>query len=109
MNEIKVIDAADQQFSAVLSGRRVTMRLRYNVTTGRWSFDLSIDENPVLMGRRVVTGVNLLAPFNFGMGGLFAVDPSGQGREPGRYELPRGLVKLIHATDEEVAAARAAQ
>ena len=44
MQEFTIVDAADQQWSAVLDGRRVTMRLRYNVTTNRWNLDLALDE-----------------------------------------------------------------
>lgn len=104
MIEITVIDAPDQIFSLVLAERRVTMRLRYNVLTERWSFDLALDEEWVIMGRRIVTGVDLLAAFSFGLGSLFAADPSGQGREPGRDELPKGLVRLYHGTEDEFAA-----
>jgi hypothetical protein len=105
MIEFTIADEADQQFATILNGRRVTMRLRYNVTTDRWSFDLSIDDEPVLHGRRIVTGVDLLAPFDFGLGALFAVPIDSN--NPGRVELPRGSVRLYHATDAEIAAALA--
>lgn len=108
MVEIRIIDAADQLFAAILDGQRVTMRLRYNVTTERWSFDLALDERWVLMGRRIVLGADLLEAFSFGIGAIFAADPSGQGREPGRHELHKGLVRLYHMTEVEAAAERAA-
>jgi hypothetical protein len=102
MIEIPVIDAADQQMAATLGGRRVTLRLRYNVNADRWTFDLSIDDVPVLTGRKIVTGIDLLAPFKFGIGLLFA-DDGGKGILPGRTELPRGLVRLYHASEAEIA------
>jgi hypothetical protein len=106
MIEFTVADEADQQFATVLNNRRVTLRLRYNVTTDRWSFDLSIDDLPVLHGRRIVPGVDLLAPFGFGIGMIFAaaVKP---GAEPNRYDLPAGNVRIFHATEAEVEAALA--
>jgi len=101
MNQFEIIDAADQQFGARLSDRRVTIRVRYNVTTDRWSFDLSIDNLPVLFGRRIVTGVDLLRPYNFGIGLIFAY-PTEAGDVPDRAALPGGTVRLYHATQAEV-------
>lgn len=102
MIELKIEDHADQQFEAVLERRRVTMRLWYNGTTERWELDLSIDDLPVLNGRRVVLGVDLLKPFNFGIGVLFAADVVA-GSLPNRTSLPAGLVRLYHTTEAEIA------
>lgn len=98
-----IADEADQQFATVLNGRRVTIRLRYNVTVDRWSFDLSIDDLPVLHGRRIVTGIDFLEPFQFGIGMLIAA-PVKPGSLPDRADLPNGNVKLFHATEDELAA-----
>lgn len=98
-----ILDEADQQFGAIMSGRRCTLRLRYNPTTDRWSFDLSIDNLPVLYGRRLVRGVDLLAPFNFGIGALFVWGPNDE--VPNRQALPNGVVGFYSATDAEVEAA----
>lgn len=103
MEVFRIIDAADQQFGTIINGRRVTIRLRYNPTSERWSFDLAIDDQPVLLGRRIVTGVDLLAPFNFGLGVVFAAAVT-PGAVPDRQALPAGTVKLFHASDEEAGA-----
>lgn len=107
MNVFNVVDYADQQFGTIINGRRVTIRLRYNTTSDRWSFDLSIDNLPVLTGRRIVTGVDLLAPFDLGLGSIFAyaVTP---GAVPDRAALPAGTVLLMQASEAEIAAAVAA-
>lgn len=104
MRRFSVIDAADQQFGTVLNNQRVTIRLRYNVYIDRWSFDLSIDDLPVLHGRRVVIGVDLLKPFNFGIGMLFAL-PTAAGDEVTRDNLIGGIVNFYHATEDEISAA----
>jgi hypothetical protein len=104
MIAFKVIDEADQQFGAILNDRRVTIRLRWNLASGRWSFDMSIDDVPVLTGRRIVTGIDLLSAFNFGVGAIFAL-PAVPNALPGREELPRGDVRLYHATQDEIDAA----
>jgi len=106
MIEFPITDAADQQFGAVLNNRRVTLRLRYNVTTDRWSFNLSIDDTPVLHGRRIVQGVDLLAAFDFGIGAIFAYSTD-ESSEANRDNLPSGVVRLYHATAAEIEAATA--
>lgn len=102
MIEFSIIDEADQQFATVLDGRRVTIRLRYNVSTDRWNMDLSIDDEPVLLGRRVVTGIDLIAPFNLGIGAIFALAEKDDAL-PDRNNLPRGIVRLYHASEAEMA------
>ena len=104
MQEFIVTDAADQRWTAILGGRRCTIRLRYNTVVDRWFMDLSIDDAPILQGRKIVLDVDLLAPFDLGVGALFA-SANGADIEPGRSELPGGIVRLYHATAEELAAA----
>lgn len=107
MNVFNVVDYADQQFGTIINGRRVTIRLRYNATSDRWNMDLSIDNLPVLIGRRVVTGVDLLAPFDLGLGAIiaYAVTP---GAVPDRAALPAGTVLLVQVTEDEISTAVAA-
>lgn len=104
---MNIIDAADQQFGAIFGERRVTVRVRYNPTSDRWSFDLAIDDVPVIYGRRIVLFVDLLKPFKLGIGAMFAV-PATIGAEADRESLPSGAVRLYHATQDEIDAAKAA-
>lgn len=108
MIEFKIIDAPDQQFGAILQGRRTTIRLRYSPLINRWSFNLAIDDQLVLRPRKIVTGVDLLDPFNFGIGMLKAmrIDPLSDVEE-GYDELVQGLVRLYHISDDDVAARQA--
>lgn len=101
MKQFTIIDAADQQFSTILNNRRVTFRIRYNVTTDRWSMDLSIDDLPILHGIRLVAGVDILAPFNLGIGHIYLLATSA-GIDPDRDGLPSGLVRMYWLSDEEV-------
>lgn len=100
MIEFTINDEPNQQFSTVIDNRRVTIKLWYSVFNDRWSADISIDGSPVLHGRKIVTGVDLLAPFDFGIGVLFAFSETGD--EPGRDQLPNGLVRIYHATQDEI-------
>lgn len=83
------------------------MRVYYNPTTDRWDFDLSIDDLPVVYGRRIVTGVDLLEPFDLGIGMLIAI-PNVRGAVPDRSSLPDGRVRLYSLTQAEYEAERAA-
>lgn len=103
MIEFRIIDEPKQKFSVLLKGRRVTFTLWYNSTSDRWEFDVELDSGPILRGRRIVTGVDLLAPFDLGIGVLFAYSETGA--VPNRTNLPLGLVKLYHTTQEEIDAA----
>ena len=94
---------SDQKFSTIMNGRRVTIRLWYANFNDRWSADISVDGDPVLHGRKIVSGVDLLAAFDFGIGVIFS--HSENSSEPNRDNLPNGLVKIYHATQEEVDAA----
>lgn len=104
MNRINIRDFADQQFGTIIDSRRVTMRIRYNPTTDRCTLDLSIDDQPVLHGRKIVTGVDLLAPFDFGLGVIFAASTVDDA-EPTLDALVDGTVRLFSASDAEVEAA----
>lgn len=100
MIELEILDESKQQFSMILNAQRVTVQLWYSTADDRWSFDLALDGDPVITGRKIVTGIDLLAPFNLGIGLLFAFSESGAA--PDRANLPAGRVKLYHATQEEV-------
>jgi len=106
MIEFKLLKEPKQKFSVLLGSRRVTFTIWYNQTSDRWSFDLAVDGAPVLHGRRIVTGVDLLAPFGLGIGILFAWSDSGAPAD--RYGIMEGLVKLYHTTQEEIDASVAA-
>lgn len=103
MRELTVIDEPDQQFGTIFNEQRVTLRLRYNMTGNFWTFDLAVDDEPVLHGRRITTGVDLLSTFNLGLGMLFAVAVT-DGAVPDRVGLPSGRVRLYHTTEDEIEA-----
>lgn len=106
MREIILTDAADQEFTTILNDLRCTFRFRWNVLGGFWTFDLWVREELVLLGRKVVLGVDLVAPFNFGIGAIFAVDYEGKGLLPDRTSVPERRVRIFHADPEEIEAVR---
>lgn len=107
MIRFPIADAADQQFSQIISNQRVTFRLRWNLTNGFWALDVAIDDLPVLTALRVVLGIDFLEPYSLGIGRVFAL-PYRVDALPGREELPSGDVRIYHATEEEIEAVREA-
>lgn len=104
MIQFKISHNADQKFALVMNNHRVSFRFWYNPTIDRWSFDLARDDIPVLTGRRVVTGVDLIDPFNLDIGKLFAVEVVPNSK-PDREGLPNGSVRLYQVTQGEYDAA----
>lgn len=106
MIEISVSSEHDQTFGIVLENRRVVMRLRWNVTANRYHMDLAINDTPVMVGRRVVVGADLIDQFSFGIGRIFV-----SGRtvdiEPTPEAFAAGEVRMLQATDAEIVAALA--
>lgn len=107
MQELLIADAADQEFTTILSDQRCTFRLRYNPTADRWTFDLAIGDDLKLLGRRIVTDIDLIAPFDLGIGALVALDVEGRGNLPDRKNLPARKVRLYSLDAAEVAEVRA--
>lgn len=96
LSEFDIIDAPGQVFSTVVNNRKITIRLRYNTVSEHFSMDLSIDDVPVLTGRKVTSEVDLLQPFDFGIGSIFAADIDGKGREPTLANFVSGITRLYH-------------
>jgi hypothetical protein len=94
--EVPVIDAASQQLSTSLGGSRFDLSLDYNEFSGRWSLGIAVDGVVLERGRRIVLGANLFQGIGSEYGELRAVDWSGSSAQPGRTELPAGVVRLIH-------------
>lgn len=101
-SQITVIDQPSQKLTVSLGGQRVGLHLKYNTRTNRWTFDLTNTSNErVIMGRKLVLGADLLAPFAFGLGQIRAFAPIAN-TQPGREELPLNKVLIIHIAPGEV-------
>lgn len=94
--EIPVINAPWQRLETYLSDTAVSIELLWNGYSERWSMAMFVQGVEKLRGRRLVTGVDLIAPYQLGIGRLFLVDWEGKGASPGRAELPAGVFRLIH-------------
>lgn len=102
MIQFNILDAARQKFSATINNRRVTIRLNFNHKANRWFFDLALDGDYVLTGRKIVRNVDLIAPFDFGIGRIFSY--SLQDVDPERQTLVDGRVGLYQVNEDELSA-----
>lgn len=100
MVRFNIIQAPDQKFSAIINGRRITIRLRLNPSIDRWHFDLALDGDYVLHGRRLITNTDLLAPYGFDVGVIFA--HSFSNAAPNKESLYDGAVGIFHANEDEL-------
>lgn len=96
LSEIRVTNAPGQEFSTFVAGQKVTIRLRYNTSSERFSMDIAIDEQPALTGRKVTTNVDLIAPFDFGIGSIFAAGVEDMSLPATLENMASGDVKLFH-------------
>lgn len=83
--------APSQEFQVSLDGQLYTLGLTWNEREGAFYLDVSDqDGSPILLGRKVVVGLPLLARFRDAAlppGQLLAVDTSGQGKDPSLADL----------------------
>ena len=93
--ELPIIDVPYQRFKTFLNGVDVVLSLNWNDWLGRWSLDVEIEDELRVAGLRMVSGTDLVAGFNLGIGRLVLVDWAGRGGNPGRAELPSGVFRLL--------------
>lgn len=102
MTQLLFSDTADQSFSELVDGKRMTFRFRYNTTSAAWSMDISVDGTEKMLGRRLVYGLN---PFyhEFFKGALIC-----DGAQPTRQSLPDQSCQVYVVSEKELDAELAA-
>lgn len=72
-----------QAFTCKLGDTKYFFEARYNSRNGVWALDMYDDatRQAVILGMAVVLGVDLLEPYNLGIGRLVAMDSAGMGRD----------------------------
>lgn len=100
MQLIPVTVEADQRFSVTMVGQRVSLRLRYNTLIDRWSVSVSIDDEPLLDGRRMTLNRNAFVGVLDNLGSLFLYSETVV--DPNFDNVSDGTVKLYHADPDEV-------
>ena len=98
MRIINIIDEADQEHSILVDTKRMTIRFWFNSEIERWHFDVSSDGDPILYGRKLVVGIDLLEGLSIDVGLLFAIGDA----VPDYDALVNGNVIVYHAEQSEV-------
>lgn len=96
-------DAPGQKFSTVVGGTRINFEFRYNPTSERFYFDVTIDDVKVLQGRTLVENVDLFDAFpelSNQFGKFFCVDIDDKGREPTLENIANGNVRVFLKSGE---------
>lgn len=103
--EIPVSNDPAQVFTTQLGEAKYVFDVRYNDRSGVWTLDLyeASTQALIVASLPLVTGQDLLEPYNFGIGSLLCVDGSGQGEDAGPDDLG-DRVKLYWFSPDEVTA-----
>lgn len=103
MTEIPLLTGEPAQSLRVeLEGELYNFRITYNERLAAWGLDLSdVDAVALASGVLLVTGADLIAPYNLDIGGLFMAEIGTTGGDAGATNLG-GVYKLIHLTEQEL-------
>lgn len=72
--ELPLSNEPEQSFSTSINKVRYDIRVAYNVRMQSWTMNLSNPDGVLLTGLVLNSGVDLLHPYNFGIGELYALN-----------------------------------
>lgn len=104
ISELVVLDRPYQTLEMEMNGVKIRWYIKYNVKFDYWTFDLYKGAKPLLHGRRIVLDIDLLAPYNFGLGQIICIHSPTKlvTKEPNRQNLPARETKLLLLWTENV-------
>jgi hypothetical protein len=70
-----------QRFNITLEGQSLTMFVNWNTRANMWTMNISDDDGALVNGLALKSGVNLLEPYNFGIGNFYIVDVTNTNQE----------------------------
>ncbi len=102
IEELPILPQADQELAIQLGNTDFLVSLHYNERAAVWLMDLydGTTNGFIAANIALVLGADLLAPYNLGIGSLFAFDMSGAGQDAGEADLgDRVKVYRLELTD----------
>lgn len=101
--ELPISSDPAQSFTCQLGATKYYFVVRYNSRNGVWTLDLYNDATraAILLGLALLTGSDLLEPYNLGIGRLLVVDGEGRGRDAGADDMG-GRVTVNWISPDEV-------
>ena len=91
-----------QSFNITLEGQSIDFSIIWNSRGNYFSANLSRDGEELINGLVLKTGVQLLEPYNFNIGGLFVINATGNKQEMTINNVNTDTF-LFHFTEEELA------
>jgi hypothetical protein len=93
-----------QTFTVQLGNVKYDFVAKYNSRSGCWSVDMSetVSGRIMFQGSFLTLGVDILAPYNFGIGSIFSVDTTGQGQEAGADDFGSRVLVYWVSPDEVI-------
>lgn len=106
MRRIPISGFPRERLVVSLQGRSIAIRTRYSSEAEAWTLDVSEadpggSEVPLISGRRITLGNDLLKGHALRLGALYAIDTTGTGSDPGAGDLG-SRVLLFHVTRSEI-------
>jgi hypothetical protein len=90
-----------------LGGQEYKFTFRFNTEDERWRFDLFLNEEPVILGVKVMENQSLLSQYalpDFSHGDIFCVETQNTDAEAGRSNVGIGLpYELVYFSNQELA------
>lgn len=102
MLRLPVSNLPKQSFSFAVDGTTYGITLLYNTIDSNWFMDFAVNDKPLITGRRVVHGVNLVNGYQGCI--IFALNASGNDTPITYDSLIAGNTRLYYTTLAELAA-----
>lgn len=101
MIEIPLNSSPEQLFNIVISETKYDLRVILNSRTGVWSLSISSQGDDLVSGIALLPGVDILEPYNLGIGRGYVVNLENPNRNPSKTGLGVSS-RLFILSEEEV-------
>lgn len=100
--ELPLTSDPAQRFTAQLGKTKYLFEVKFNSRSGVWTLDMAVaaSKEQILTSIPIVLGVDLLWPYNLGIGRLIAGDTSSRGRDAAADDLGTRVKVFWYSTDE---------
>jgi hypothetical protein len=99
MNEIP-LNSYPERFRIQLNNRLIELRTAYFLTNNTWKLDIYENDQCLVAGVSLLNGVDILRPYNLGLGSMGLVDITTKHLDADSVTLGNRVL-LVHMTTEE--------
>jgi len=101
MIRIPLTKAPEQTFRIKINAINYEMRVCFNSRTEHWSIDIADNEKPLVMGVAMLSGVNMLAPYNLSLPNMITLNVAHERRFDPEYSDFGESHKLVILTESD--------